>query len=83
MGSLGYDDHRAPRPLPEWESLFGRSGFVVVRSGATTLFPPLHRYGVPRFWFSIVLLRRGLAALGRLPALRALGQAVMYDLRCA
>ena len=27
-------------------------GFRAIRSRATTLFPPLHLYGVPRFWFT-------------------------------
>jgi SAM-dependent methyltransferase len=82
-GRLGFDDHRRPRELTEWESLFAETGFRVARSRATTLFPPLHRYGVPRFWFTLTPLRRTISALGTLPALRALGQAVMFDLvRC-
>jgi SAM-dependent methyltransferase len=80
-GELSYDDHRAPRSTVEWEAMFRAGGFVVARAGATTLFPPLHRYGVPRFWFSVTPLRRTFTGLGRLPGLRRLGQAIMYDLR--
>lgn len=81
VGKLGYDDHRPPRSLAAWEADFLRAGFVIARSRATTLFPPLHRYGVPRFWFAVAPLRRALSALGSLPGLRGFGQAVMYELR--
>lgn len=80
-GQMSYDDHRPPLPLPEWEAMFERSGFRVGRSAATTLFPPLHRYGVPRLWFAVTPLRRGLSRLGAIQVLRGLGQAVMFDLR--
>ena len=79
-GGLGYDDHRPPRPLRDWQELFEKCGFRVRRTRATTLFPPLHRYGVPRFWFAISGLRRTLSALGSIGPLKGLGQGVMFDL---
>lgn len=64
-------------PLSVWLYLAAKSGLKQVRSRATTLFPPLHRWGIPRFWFSNEFLHRIDWFFGGLPALKQLGQAVM------
>jgi cyclopropane fatty-acyl-phospholipid synthase-like methyltransferase len=46
------DEHNQDRPVSEWLDLVKQSGFELKNTRATTMFPPLHRYGVPRFWFS-------------------------------
>lgn len=64
-------------PLSEWLHLLLGAGFRVARSHATTLFPPLHRWGVPRFWFSNEFVHRMDWFLGGLPVLKRFGQAFM------
>ncbi|MEK7072834.1 MAG: class I SAM-dependent methyltransferase [Patescibacteria group bacterium] len=71
------DDHQRELLVGEWRSIVEKPGFRFMRSRATTMFPPLHLYGVPRFWFSnpvIHALDRRIAAL---PGVQRLGQTIM------
>lgn len=63
--------------LSQWLRIGKASGLKLVRSHATTLFPPLHRYGIPRFWFSNEVIHRIDWFFGGLPGLQRCGQAMM------
>ncbi len=73
------DAHNHELPLEKWVSLVESSGFVLRGARASTLFPPLHLYGVPRFWFSNDLIHAVDARLCAIPGLRRLGQALLCD----
>lgn len=72
------DHHQRELPVAEWHAIVERAGFRFVRSRATTLFPPLHLYGFPRFWFSWEWLHAIDRALCRTP-LQRFGQTVMAE----
>jgi SAM-dependent methyltransferase len=63
--------------LGEWLKIAKTAGWELVRSHATTLWPPLHRYGIPRFWFSNNFIHRLDYFFGGLPVLKKYGQALM------
>ena len=46
------DAHQYPHGLKKWQSIMKEGGFDLVRSRASTLWPPLHYLGISRFWFS-------------------------------
>jgi SAM-dependent methyltransferase len=46
------DEHNNEFSLEKWIEIVEESGFELVGSRATTMFPPLHIYGIPRFWYS-------------------------------
>ncbi len=73
------DAHNQAFALGEWINLVESCGFRQVRSRATTLFPPLHLYGVPRFWFKSNLIHAIDRAFCRIPGVKRLGQAMMVD----
>ena len=73
------DDHAHELPLREWRKKCEQAGFIFESSRATTLFPPLHLYGVPRFWFSNGVIHAVDSSLARLPGLQNLGQTVMMS----
>jgi len=65
-------------PIPVWKKRVEDAGFTFIKSRATTMFPPLHLYGIPKFWFSIEWLH----ALDRKIAgsrIQNLGQTVMAE----
>lgn len=71
------DRHNQARSVADWQSMIAQAGFRLIRCRATTLFPPLHRYGVPRFWLSNDAIHAVDRRLAALPGLRRLGQAMM------
>ncbi len=73
------DHHQQEHGVGEWRRMTEDAGFRHVRSAATTLFPPLHLYGLPRFWFSVRWIRAVDRFLCRVPGLRSLGQTVMAE----
>ncbi len=73
------DHHQRELPVREWRAMTEAAGFTFVRSSATTLFPPLHLYGVPKVWFSVRWIRAIDRALCRLPGVQLLGQTVMAE----
>lgn len=77
------DLHNQDRPVGAWLRACAEAGFTLERSRASTLFPPLHLYGVPRFWFSNPLVRRVDGFLSSLPILRRCGQTLVCVLRAA
>jgi ubiquinone/menaquinone biosynthesis C-methylase UbiE len=62
----------------EWLAIVEGSGFKLRKSRASTLFPPLHLYGVPRFWYRNNLVHKVDSFFCRMPLLKNFGQ----DLTC-
>lgn len=75
------DAHNSAYSVSGWEKLATDAGFIIVRSRASTLWPPLHLYGVPRFWFTNRLIRTVDSFLCGLPILKRFGQAYLMVLR--
>ncbi|TAK04880.1 class I SAM-dependent methyltransferase [Patescibacteria group bacterium] len=71
------DEHQRELPVREWRRIVERAGFRFVVSRATTMFPPLHLYGMPRFWFSNNLIHAFDRRVASLPGVQLLGQTVM------
>jgi ubiquinone/menaquinone biosynthesis C-methylase UbiE len=46
------DTHKHDKKPWEWLDVIESSGFNVVKSRSTTLFPPLHVWGVTKFWYT-------------------------------
>ena len=70
------DAHNQNYSVGEWIKIIEESGFKLTRMRASTLFPPLHLYGIPRFWFANNFIHRIDSWLCRLPVLRNLGQSM-------
>jgi SAM-dependent methyltransferase len=70
------DKHQEDRAVDAWLAML-HARFRVVERRATTLFPPLHLYGVPRVWFRWDWLHALDRAVCRIPQLQRLGQAIM------
>ncbi len=75
------DAHNSDFSLREWEQILAASGFEIVRTRASTLFPPLHLYGVPRFWFTVQWIHTIDSFFCRLPIIKRFGQAMLFVLR--
>ena len=52
------DAHNQEFSVQEWLRLVESCGFRTMQTVASTLFPPLHLYGVPRFWFKSDFIHR-------------------------
>ncbi len=75
------DAHNSAHSVSGWQRLAQDSGFSIVRTRASTLFPPLHLYGVPRFWFKNSGIRTVDGFFCTLPVLKRFGQAYLMVLR--
>jgi cyclopropane fatty-acyl-phospholipid synthase-like methyltransferase len=75
------DAHNSAHSLGAWKTLATNAGFHIVRTRASTLWPPLHLYGVPRFWFTNRILRSIDDFLCALPIFKWYGQAYLMVLR--
>lgn len=71
------DDHNQEFSIDAWIKLVEECGFKLEKSKATTLFPPLHLYGLPRFWFSNNLIHKVDSFFCELPGIKNYGQALM------
>lgn len=71
------DWHNQRMPLTEWITLVERCGFRLRAKRASTLFPPLHLYGMPRFWFKNETIHAIDSALCRAPLLQSVGQTLV------
>lgn len=69
------DAHNTDQSLGAWMRMIQSSPLRIVRLRASTLWPPLHLYGVPRFWFTNPVIHAVDRVLCQLPILRHLGQA--------
>lgn len=75
------DAHNASHSVGAWEELVQKAGFEIIRTRATTLWPPLHLYGVPRFWFTNPVLHAIDKFFCTLPLLKRFGQAYLMVAR--
>ncbi len=71
------DCHSHDFSVVEWIALVEREGLTFVRSRATTMFPPLHLYGIPRFWFSNDCIHAVDRFFCSIPFLKNWGQTLM------
>jgi 4-amino-4-deoxy-L-arabinose transferase-like glycosyltransferase/ubiquinone/menaquinone biosynthesis C-methylase UbiE len=71
------DQHQYDYSPKQWIELVEKSGLKFVNSRASTMFPPLHYLGVPRFWFKIKIIRSIDGLFCRIPRLKNLGQSVV------
>jgi len=69
------DSHNQANSLRQWIRIVESYGFKFLKSRASTLFPPLHLYGVPRFWFSNNIIHKIDSFFCRMPVLKNCGQA--------
>ncbi len=74
------DAHNASLSVSGWLTLIRSTPFTVVRTRATTLWPPLHLYGIPRFWFTNPIIHAVDNFLAQLPPFKRLGQAYLIVL---
>jgi ubiquinone/menaquinone biosynthesis C-methylase UbiE len=75
------DEHNQEKSVQEWIKLVELAGFTMEKTKATTLFPPLHLYGVPKFWFKNNLIHALDSYLSSIEMLKPLGQGVMAVFR--
>lgn len=71
------DRHNSDFSRKLWIELIQRSHLKIVAVRATSLFPPLHLYGVPRFWFTVRIIHIIDRFLCSIPGIKRLGQAWM------
>jgi len=71
------DAHQYAYNLKKWQSILEQGGFHLVKSRASTLWPPLHYLGIPKFWFSNKLIHGVDNFLCRLSVLKKLGQSLV------
>jgi len=71
------DDHQHEMSVRKWTALIESSGLRCVASRATTMFPPLHLVGIPRFWFNNRFVHAVDRSICMIPGIKNLGQTVM------
>jgi len=74
------DAHAHEYSFAIWQRMVERAGFTFIKSRATTMFPPLHLYGVPRFWFSVEWLHK-LDKKVASSRMQYLGQTIMAEFK--
>ena len=71
------DAHQYDYKLKNWFELMDKRNFSMVGYRATTMFPPLHYLGIPRFWFSNDFIHAIDSFFCRLPIFRDFGQSAV------
>ena len=71
------DAHQYDYKLRDWLKLLDKSNFSLINYRATTMFPPLHYLGLPRFWFSNNLIHKADGFFCRLPLFKDFGQSAV------
>jgi hypothetical protein len=71
------DAHQYDYKLKDWLKLLKENGFSLVDYRATTMFPPLHYLGIPRFWFSNDFIHTIDSFFCRLPVFKDFGQSAV------
>ena len=71
------DKHNHDYSVKKWIELVSGCGFKLEKSRATTMFPPLHLYGVPKFWFSNEIVHFLDSLICRLPLVKNYGQSLV------
>ncbi len=75
------DAHNTAMGVSAWIRLVEGAGFGFIRARATTIFPPLHLYGIPRFWFTNRFVHTIDRFFCSIPMLMRAGQTVMCVFR--
>jgi len=75
------DHHNSVMSLNNWIKLTERAGFSLEKSRASTMFPPLHLLGVPRFWFEVQLIHRIDSIVSTIPFVKRFGQSLVCSYR--
>ena len=75
------DAHNQSYSVGYWKKIVEEAGFELTRARASTMFPPLHLYGIPRFWFASDFIHRIDSWFCRQPLLRNYGQALVCVFR--
>ncbi|MFA5029356.1 MAG: class I SAM-dependent methyltransferase [Patescibacteria group bacterium] len=73
------DRHQHDYSLKKWLKLLQHGGFKLVKSRASTMWPPLHYLGLPKFWFSSKIIRTIDGFFCRLPIVKNFGQALVCE----
>lgn len=71
------DAHQYNYKLKRWFRMIEEAGFYIINYRATTMFPPLHYLGIPRFWFSNDFIHAMDSFFCRLPVFRDFGQSAV------
>lgn len=71
------DAHQRERKLREWMEIMDKSGFRLIKSRATTIFPPLHYLGIPKFWYTINFIHKIDNFFCGLPVIKNFGSTLM------
>jgi len=71
------DEHQYDYNLKQWLKIMEDGRFCLLASRASTLFPPLHYLGFPKFWFSNKLIHGVDKYLCGLPIFKNYGQALV------
>ena len=71
------DEHGQAMGIGEWIELTETAGFALADSRATTLFPPFHALGVPRFWFKSNFVHAVDSKIAAVPFVKNFGQALL------
>lgn len=71
------DVHQYNYSLRRWLDIMNDGGFCLVAYRASTLFPPLHYLGLPKFWFSSRVIHKIDNFFCRLPFFKNYGQALV------
>jgi len=71
------DAHQYDYSLKEWLKLMDQGNFRLVASRASTMFPPLHYLGIPKFWFSNKFIHKIDSFFCRQPGFKNYGQALV------
>ena len=69
--------HNNEHSIKKWIAIVESCGFELQKSRASTMFPPLHLYGVPKFWFSSEIIHKIDSLICRLPIIKNYGQALV------
>jgi len=75
------DEHQYDYTLKQWISLVEKNGFKLEKCRASTLVPPLHYYGLSRFWFKNKIIHGIDNFLCKLPVLKNYGQSLVCIFR--
>jgi ubiquinone/menaquinone biosynthesis C-methylase UbiE len=71
------DEHQYDFSLKDWFKMLDKKSFLITKYRATTMFPPLHYLGIPRFWFSNKIIHKLDSFFCKLPLFRDFGQSAV------
>jgi len=71
------DAHQYDFKLKDWFGKMKKKGFHLLEYRATTMFPPLHYLGIPRFWFSNKIVHAIDNYFCKLPIFKNCGQSAV------